>query len=123
MPERKAIKNRTGPELYSVEVYEPMYFKPFNPEKSFEKWAAVEVKDFSIIPDTMETLTVPKGQYAVFLHKGPAVNAPETYEYIFKTWLPYADLSLDNRPHFAVMGEKYQPKSPDSEETIWIPLK
>jgi AraC family transcriptional regulator len=123
MPKRKEIKNAIGPELYSVEVYGPHFFSKFNSETEFEKWAAIEVTDFETVPEEMETITLPRGLYAVFLHKGASGEGPETYRHIFGTWLPESGFLLDNRPHFAIMGEKYKNGDPDSEEEIWIPVK
>lgn len=123
MPVRREIKNIIGMELYSIEVYEPLYFNNYNPEKEFDKWATVEVTDFEKVPDDMDTLILPRGLYAVFIHKGAAGKGPETYQYIFGTWLPASDFQLDDRPHFAVMGEKYKNDDPDSEEEVWIPVK
>ena len=31
--------------------------------------------------------------------------------------------SIDNRPHFEIIGEKYKNNDPNSEEEIWIPIK
>jgi AraC family transcriptional regulator len=123
MPRRKEIQNRIGTELYSAEVYPPQFFDRFDPEAEFEKWASVEVEDFDRVPDDMETLVFPSGLYAVFLHKGPASEGTRTYQYIFSTWLPHSAYQTDDRPHFAVMGEKYTNDDPDSEEEIWIPVK
>lgn len=124
MPRRNEIKNRTGTELYSVEVYNnPTFFHHFNPTAIFEKWAAVEVTDFDTIPDDMEMLLLPTGLYAVFIHYGPAAEGPKTYEYIFNVWLPKAAYVLDDQPHFALMGAKYKNDDPASEEEIWIPVK
>lgn len=123
MPRRSDIKSKIGIELYSIEVYPPRYFDSFSPEADFEKWAAVEVADFDAVPGDMETLSVPGGLYAVFIYKGPASAVPEMYQYIFGTWLPASEYSLDDRPHFAVMGEKYKNDDPDSEEELWIPIK
>jgi len=123
MPLRKTITNNIGLELYSVEVYQPHFFDHFDPGAVFEKWAAIEVKDFDVIPADMESLLVPNGLYAVFVHKGPASEGPKTYQYIFETWLPNAAFLLDNRPHFALMGEKYKNNDPTSEEELWIPIK
>ena len=106
MPRRKEIQNNLGTELYSIEVYAPFYFNNFNPDAEFEKWAATEVTDFQTIPIEMETITLPNGLYAVFVHKGPANNGPKTYQFIFGTWLPNSDFFLDIRPHFAIMGQK-----------------
>lgn len=123
IPRRREIKNNIGSELYSIEVYEPLYFNNFNPENEFDKWAAVEVTGFEKVPDDMETLTSPCGLYAVFIHKRAVSKGPETYRYIFGTWLPPSDFLLDDRPHLAVMGEKYKNDDTDSEEEVWIPVK
>ncbi len=123
MPRRKEIKNNIGSELYSIEIYSTQFFNSFNPEIEFVKWAAIEVTDFNHIPDEMETFILPTGLYAIFLHKGPASEGIKTYRYIFEKWLPNADFVLDNRPHVAIMGEKYNNTAPNSEEEIAIPVK
>ncbi len=123
LPRRREIQHYTGSALYSVEVYDDQYFTHFDPAKGFEKWAAIEVTEFAAIPEGLEPITLPVGLYAVFLHQGPASAGRETYRYIFGTWLPESDYLLDNRPHFAVMGEKYRNEGLSSEEEIWIPVK
>jgi AraC family transcriptional regulator len=123
MPRRKMITHCTGADLYSVEIYASGFFKNFNPNATFRKWAAVAVTDFHSIPEGMETLVIPAGQYAVFLYKGPASKGSEFYQNIFTVWLPQSGYRLDNRPHFALMGEKYKHEDPDSEEEIWIPVR
>lgn len=123
MQRRKEIKNTIGNDLYSMQVYDPMYFVDFNPDAEFEKWAAIEVADFDQIPSEMESCILPGGLYAVFLHKGSASTGPKTFQYIFGTWLPDSGYALDNRPQFEILGEKYKNEDPDSEEEIWIPVK
>jgi AraC family transcriptional regulator len=123
MPARREIVNTIGTELYSVEVYPPLFYKDFNPNNEFEKWAAVEVADTDVIPAGMEAMVIPQGLYAVFTHIGPQSEGAETYRYIFMDWLPASGYEVDERPHFAVMGDKYRPASADSEEEIWIPVK
>ncbi len=122
MPRRKEIKNLDN-DLYSVEIYPENFFEKFDPQRKFDKWAAVEANDFLEIPDPMEPLIIPPGKYAVFIHQGAVSDGEKTYRYIFSVWLPKSGYELDNRPHFALMGEKYKNDSPDSEEEIWIPVK
>jgi AraC family transcriptional regulator len=124
MPRRKEIRNTIGTDLFSMQVYpELLKFNHFTPDISFEKWAVVEVKDFSTIPADMEPYILPEGLYAVFLYKGDPRNFAPAFQYIFETWLPDSDYQIDNRPHFEILGEKYKNNHPDSEEEIWIPVK
>lgn len=123
MPHLKEITNRTGKELFSAEVYPPLFFQHYSINTNFEKWAAVEVTDHNNIPKEMEAFVFPAGLYALFIHKGKAEKGPETYRYIFMDRLPESGYELDNRPHFAVMGEKYKRDDDASEEEIWIPVR
>ena len=120
---RKDIPNTVGKVLYSIQLYDDHYFQTFNPHSTFEKLAAIEVTNYSAVPPDMEAFTLPSGLYAVFLHKGAAATAPTTFNYIFSTWLPDSEYSLDIRPHFEVLGERYKNDDPESEEEIWIPIK
>jgi AraC family transcriptional regulator len=123
MPKRKDIHNAINRDLISMEVYDtPFNFQQFDPQAFFDKWAAVEVTDLDQVPEGLETFIIPGGSYAVFTHYGPQKEGERTYRYIFGTWLPNSGYTLDQRPHFAVMGEKYKPDSADSEEEIWIPV-
>jgi len=123
MPSRKEIQNAIGTDLYSIQIYSPLFFDNFNPNTQFEKWAAIEVTDFKTIPPEMEALVLPAGLYAVFLYHGAASQADPTFQYIFGTWIPNSGYSLDNRPHFEILGKKYKNEDPGSEEEIWIPIK
>lgn len=116
------IQNSIGTDSYSIQVYPPTYFENFDPNTTFEKWAAVEVSNFENIPDAMETFTIPSGWYAVFLYKGLSSDN-RIFNYIFTEWLPNFEYHLDNRPHFEILGEKYKNNDPNSEEEIWIPIK
>lgn len=123
MIQRKEITNAVGTNLYSLQLLDTDYFSNFNPGREFEKWAATEVSNFDSIPPGMESFELPGGLYAVFLHKGPASAGSRSFQYIFTSWLPTSGYTVDNRPHFELLGEKYKNESPDSEEEIWIPVK
>ena len=123
MPRRKEIEALHEFPLFSIEQYPAGFFNPFDSEKRFVKWAAMRVDDFISIPKGMATLISPEGLFAIFIHKGRASEGSQTYEFIFRIWLPNSGYLLDDRPHFAVMGEKYKQESSDSEEEIWIPIR
>lgn len=121
MPRRKEIQNSLTSDLISMQVYDrPVELGNFNQE--FEKWAAIEVADFDILPDGMESFVLPGGLYAVFHYKGSSTDTT-IFQYIFGTWLPHSQYVLDTRPHFEILGEKYKNMDPHSEEDIWTPIK
>lgn len=121
MPRRKEIQNSVSKDLYALRLYDdPLDVGDFT--KEFEKWAAVEVTNFDTIPDGMEAYTLQGGLYAVFDYKGLNTDT-RIFHYIFGTWLPNSDYSLDHRVHFEVLGEKYKNGDPDSEEEIWVPVR
>lgn len=123
MPRRKDIQNNVTSELISLVKYSPGHFENFQLTNEFERWAAVEVTDFENIPNELESLILPSGKYAVFIHRGDAAEIDRTFQYILGTWLPNSDYVLDDRPHFEVLTERYKNNDPNSEEEIWIPIR
>ncbi|KAB8153066.1 GyrI-like domain-containing protein [Kordia sp. TARA_039_SRF] len=123
MQQRNSIKNAVGSDLYSLQVYDELYFKQFNPKTEFTKYALTEVTNFEMIPEGMEAFTLESGLYAVFIYHGLPQNFAEAFQYIFHQWLPNSKYELDNRPHFEVLGKDYNPTSETSKEEVWIPVK
>jgi AraC family transcriptional regulator len=124
MPRRREIVGCMTDDIFCLQKYpENFDFQNFDPTAEFEKWAAVEVAEGDAVPYEMETFVIPGGMYAVFDHRGGPAAAERTFGYIFGTWLPASGYSIDNRPHFEIIGEKYGDGGPDSEEEVWIPIK
>ena len=120
----KDIRNKSGTEWYSVEIYPDSYFDTYDPAKTFEKWAAVAVeKSDSPRPSGLEELYIDEGLYAVFSYQGPASQVHLIYQYIFVDWIPASGFALDPRPHFALMGAGYKGEDPNSQEELWIPVR
>ncbi|WP_321288839.1 effector binding domain-containing protein [uncultured Sunxiuqinia sp.] len=95
----------------------------FNPLKELEKWAAVEVSDFDEVPEEMDRLVVPQGQYSIFQYKGKPSEAQKTFQYIYGVGLPGSIYEMDDRPYLDRMGEKYHGEDSNSEEEFWIPIR
>ena len=123
MPVRKNIPFTVGSELYSVRIYDPLYFTGYFPDREFEKWAAAEVEGFACIPPEFKTMTIPGGLYAIFRYRGSSADAGETFRFIYTDWLHNSGYILDDRPHFDILGNKYKNGDPASEEDICIPVK
>jgi len=121
-PRIKEIKNRVSNDKFSLQVYNPNHFKNFNPKIEFVKWAAVAVTTLDQVPNGLESFFLEGGLYAVFDYKG-AANDGRIFRYIYSQWIPNSDYTLDQRPHFELLGEKYKNNDPNSEEEIWIPIR
>ncbi|APG59485.1 GyrI-like domain-containing protein [Christiangramia salexigens] len=122
---KNSIENVKSDALFSVQNYDADFIKGnFNSQSLFEKWAAIEVEGFTEVPSQLESLELPGGKYAVFIHRGTSRQFAESASFIFEEWLPSSNFELDDRPHFEVMGKAYKGHdNPQSEEEIWIPIK
>ncbi len=126
MPRRGEIENRLPDRYFSMRIYKKSGMsieEMFSPQTSFDKWAAVEVAEFGSVPDGLEKYVLCGGNYAVFLHRGPAREFPNTMRYIFLEWLPASPFELDDREHFEVLPEKWSPADEAAEELIYIPIR
>lgn len=121
MPRKKEILNVANSNVIDLRVYNEDYFLKFNPTAEFVKYVLVECNPILEIPDGMEVYDFVGGEYAVFKYKGLASDK-SVYEYIYTEWLPNSKYSLDNRPHFEVLGPKTKLNDPNSEEEIWVPI-
>ena len=122
MPRLHEVEGRVNDEFISLQQFDPDYFRTFNPARKFTKWASVEVSQMDDVPVGMECFELPAGLYAIFHYKGLPGN-PEIFQFIYGKWLPSSGYSLDDRPHFEVLGSKYRRDSAESEEDIYIPIK
>lgn len=123
MPRLKEIHNAVSADLFSLQVYDFKTLQEFTPFTEFTKYALVEVKDFYRVPEGFKTFELPEGDYAVFLHKGTHSDFVKTSQYIFGEWIPENGYTVDDRPHFEVLGDLYKNDHPESQEEVWIPIK
>ncbi|WKN33397.1 GyrI-like domain-containing protein [Porifericola rhodea] len=123
MPRRKEISELSSSDLYSVEEYDEDFFLNYAPDRKFNKWAACPVKRIVALPQGMVSITIPAGLYARVHYQGKGSEAASVYQSFFQTWLPASGYMLDNRPHFARMGEKYKNEDLTSEEDLFFPIR
>jgi len=124
MPLKDMIKHTKADRLFSVQIFPPDFnLTQFDYSKTFVKWATCEVSEFENIPIHMQTLVIPSGTYAVFNYKGDSSGGEKIFRFIFEECIPHSNYTIDQRPHFELIGSKYKNENPDSEEEIWIPIK
>lgn len=119
MMRRNEITKRISHKLFSLQIYP----ENFASGQSFTKYALAEVSDFDNIPNDFETFELETGKYLVFTYKGKAENGPQLFGYIFQNFIPENNFEVDNRPHFEIFGEDYNPSDENAQEEIWIPIK
>ena len=119
MMRRNEIVNQTSNQLFSLQIYP----ENFTPNQTFRKYALAEVSDFDNNPNDFEIFELASGKYLVFNYKGKAEIGPEIFRYIFQNMIPENQFEVDNRPHFEIFGEDYNPQNDFAEEEIWIPIR
>ena len=84
--------------------------------------ACVEVTTVSTIPAGMESLEIPEGNHAVFIHKGTLDTLGETMEYIHRSWMPGSGCQRRDAPELEIYGDRFDLGSDDSELIICVPI-
>ncbi|AEI43117.1 AraC family transcriptional regulator [Paenibacillus mucilaginosus] len=75
------------------------------------------------IPAGMAALTLPAAAYAVFSHKGTLARLPDTFQYIYESWLPKSGYVRTDAPEFARYDRRYLgPVHEDSLLELYIPI-
>jgi AraC family transcriptional regulator len=121
MPRRNEVDHRTNENFISMQIFPDGPSQVADPQATFIKWAAVEVTPGGQVPQGMQRYALSGGLYAVFHHQGPATDL-STFMFIFQTWLPGSDYRLDDREHFEILPENYQPLDANAFEDIYIPI-
>ncbi|MDQ0122751.1 AraC family transcriptional regulator [Pseudomonas lini] len=89
----------------------------------FEYIAGVEISKLDDLPDKYRWVEVLPQRYAVFEHKGALDTLPQTFQYIWKTWLPQSGHQAADAPEFERYSEDFNPKLNTGVLEIWLPLK
>ncbi|HOT76529.1 MAG TPA: AraC family transcriptional regulator [Candidatus Wallbacteria bacterium] len=96
----------------------------FNDETLFNELVCVEVDRFDAIPKAMVCKTIPEQKYAVFTHRGPLYNLRQTYDYIYKTWIPTSGYQMAFKDDFELYDGRFKGiDDPGSEFDIYVPIK
>jgi len=89
----------------------------------FEYIAGVEISKLDDLPDKYRWVEVKPQRYAIFEHKGALDTLPQTFQYIWKTWLPQSGYQAADAPEFERYSEDFNPKLNTGVLEIWLPLK
>ncbi|MBX9688182.1 MAG: AraC family transcriptional regulator [Candidatus Obscuribacterales bacterium] len=87
--------------------------------------AALPVEHFDEIdlPEGMLVCKLEAGRYAVFTHKGPLRNLPESINYIWGEFIPNSNFKFRDAPDFELYDERFDPDKLDGEIDIYVPIE
>lgn len=89
----------------------------------FEYIAGVEISKLDDLPEQYRWIEVQPQHYAVFEHKGSLATLPQTFQYIWKTWLPKSGHQAADAPEFERYSADFNPHTEEGVLEIWLPLK
>jgi AraC family transcriptional regulator len=89
----------------------------------FEYMCAFEVPDFTHLDPTVGRMIVPNQHYAVFTEPNGVTTLHETWQYIWKQWLPASGLKLAPTPDFEHYDERFNPFTGEGPIEIWFPIQ
>ena len=88
------IEHRSDKACYGL-VLTPPVGERSHPDELLYVAGAV-VSEVSSVPEGMVSREVPAATYAVFTHRGPIGNLPETIRFAMDVWLPRSKLPLQS---------------------------
>ena len=86
----------------------------------FDYIAACQVASGEGLPQGFVPVAVPAADWAVFTTT--MSEMPQTYPYIYSTWLPQSGYQHGPAPEFELYGETFDPANPASPFEIYIPV-
>lgn len=121
-PRVREIPNKDG-EHVAYGICEYVDFSDFTEETPYNELVSVGVTSLGEIPEGMTGKVIPACKYAVFTHKGKTDTLMQTYDYIYKTWLPNSGYELAKHDDFELYDYRFiGVNDPNSELDIYIPV-
>jgi AraC family transcriptional regulator len=116
---KDSVANRIIPEKF----FQINYCIDSYAEDEFHCMVAVEAHNLDDIPVQLTGKTLPAARYLKFIHKGFSRRVVQTYDYIYRTYLPGTSHNLTVPLNFEYYGDKFKgPMNPESESEIYIPI-
>jgi AraC family transcriptional regulator len=73
--------------------------------------------------DSVELFTIPGGEHAVAVHRGPYSGLGEAYRWLYREWLPGSGRTAVDRPDFEIyLNDCATTPEEELETAIYVPL-
>jgi AraC family transcriptional regulator len=90
---------------------------------NFDYIAGVAVSDFDNLPAEFARTRVPAQIYAIFEHRGHVTAIKQTYEAIWRDWLPKSGRKPADGPTLERMDQRFDPATGNGVLEIWLALQ
>lgn len=90
---------------------------------AFDYIAGAEVSSFSGLPDEFARLSVPEQLCAVFEHSGHITGIKQTFESIWRDWLPKSGHEPAMGVMLELMDQRFDGATGNGIVEIWVPLR
>ncbi len=110
------------PGLHATKIFYGATCQTDLPNQRFEYMCAFEVPDLSIAPPNGRMI-VPAAHYAVFTDPSGTATLHNTWQYIWKQWLPASGLKPAPTPDFERYDERFDPFTGEGSIEIWFPIQ
>ena len=85
--------------------------------------ACVQVADTNSLPENLDIITVPAGDYAEFVHEGPVSELFRTCDNIYRSWFPGSGLLMGEGPMVEVYPENFRGDEPNPRIRLLVSVK
>jgi AraC family transcriptional regulator len=110
------------PGLHDTKIFYGATCQTDLPNQRFEYMCAFEVPDLSLAPPNGRMI-VPAAHYAVFTDHNGIATLHNTWQYIWKQWLPTSRLKPAPTPDFERYDERFNPATGEGPIEIWFPIQ
>ena len=85
--------------------------------------ACVQVADTNSLPENLDIITVPAGDYVEFVHEGLASELFRTCDNIYRSWFPGSGLLMGEGPMVEVYPENFRGDEPNPRIRLLVSVK
>lgn len=110
------------PGLHDTKIFYGATCQTDLPNQRFEYMCALEVPDLSVAPANGRMI-VPAAHYAVFTHPNGTATLHDTWQYLWKQWVPTSGLKPAPTPDFERYDERFNPATGQGPIEIWFPIQ
>jgi predicted transcriptional regulator YdeE len=85
--------------------------------------ACIQVSDPKKVPEGLDIIALPAGDYAEFVHEGPVSDLFRTCDHIYRSWFPGSGLLMGDGPMVEIYPENFRGHEPNPRIRLLVSVK